>query len=34
MALRNPDGPVAEAYRVLRTNLIFSSAETAAARWW
>jgi succinoglycan biosynthesis transport protein ExoP len=28
MALRNPDGPVAEAYRVLRTNLIFSSAET------
>jgi tyrosine-protein kinase Etk/Wzc len=28
MALRNPDGPVAEAYRVLRTNLIFSSAES------
>jgi capsular exopolysaccharide synthesis family protein len=28
MALRNPDGPVAEAYRVLRTNLLFSSAET------
>jgi succinoglycan biosynthesis transport protein ExoP len=26
--LRDPQSPVAEAYRVLRTNLIFSSAET------
>src|SRR6185503_4572338 len=26
--LREPQSPMAEAYRVLRTNLIFSSAET------